>query len=398
MRSEQKSIFFASACLSIGTILLWSGVTLFILSNQGVASFNAGNAAHRVREKLDFVIPLGVTLFLLSLPHIAWVIRHKPNVMGSVGIGLFLPPVAGVISNAIPLLSSGPLRGEGMLLLLLPIYGFQFAGTLVPFWIVFCLLLKHIASRRSVRVAWVLAITAVALSLISIAVLVRVRISSERPFAAIKNHDLQDLERQLRSGHSANATDFQGVSLLQYAVFERSYEITELLLKSGANADYVNKWGHTALAEVGPEGSTQENERIFSLVLAHSTTPELDQEAFWQTIRFGAVNRLEQLVKRGSTFHVTYSEPAIREALDKKNLKLLAALIRLGSDVNAIDSYLQRTPLMLAASSCYQDAVQLLLENGADVNLKDRNGKTALEYLRCEEPERASIIEYFRSK
>jgi len=51
-----------------------------------------------------------------------------------------------------------------------------------------------------------------------------------------------------------------------------------------------------------------------------------------------------------------------------------------GADVNAMYSDVRMTALMLAALADCADAVRLLLENGADVNLGDLTGFTALTY------------------
>lgn len=52
-----------------------------------------------------------------------------------------------------------------------------------------------------------------------------------------------------------------------------------------------------------------------------------------------------------------------------------------------------RTPMMNAAAHCRLDSVVMLLEFGADPNLTDPDGKTALDHV-CTEPEdqRAEII------
>jgi ankyrin repeat protein len=63
---------------------------------------------------------------------------------------------------------------------------------------------------------------------------------------------------------------------------------------------------------------------------------------------------------------------------------VLRALLRNGADPDkgTADG---RTPLMNAAAQCRAESVQVLLEFKADPNIKDADGKTALDYV-CSEP------------
>ena len=49
------------------------------------------------------------------------------------------------------------------------------------------------------------------------------------------------------------------------------------------------------------------------------------------------------------------------------------------ANVNICDS-IQKTPVMYAAANGHIAAVELLLESGADLNLSDRDGNTALHH------------------
>ena len=57
----------------------------------------------------------------------------------------------------------------------------------------------------------------------------------------------------------------------------------------------------------------------------------------------------------------------------------LSALISYGADINTTDLH-KRTPLMVASKYCGVKEVTLLIEHGAKVDLQDRNGDTALHY------------------
>lgn len=65
----------------------------------------------------------------------------------------------------------------------------------------------------------------------------------------------------------------------------------------------------------------------------------------------------------------------------KESLGTIRKLIINGANVNYIEPYNKRTPLIMATRQFFFSAVKLLIEKGADVNAKDYNGVTAFMYL-----------------
>ena len=66
-----------------------------------------------------------------------------------------------------------------------------------------------------------------------------------------------------------------------------------------------------------------------------------------------------------------------------------ALLIKRGADVNALtQTEGASTPLHWAVAAANNDGVRMLLNAGADSEIKDSNGKTVLEYL-CNAPQEA---------
>jgi hypothetical protein len=60
---------------------------------------------------------------------------------------------------------------------------------------------------------------------------------------------------------------------------------------------------------------------------------------------------------------------------------IVTMLIENGADVNSKDKF-SRTPLHMAATTDKIHVVKLLIENGADINAQDHNGRTPLAYAR----------------
>ena len=80
-------------------------------------------------------------------------------------------------------------------------------------------------------------------------------------------------------------------------------------------------------------------------------------------------------------------------AADKGDINTVRALLNIGADVNAKNRQ-GRTALIAAAESGHTNTVKLLLENGADVNAKDIYGETAL--IRAAKKGHTKIIELLK--
>lgn len=389
-----KSRFLPAAICSASVCALWGVIAIYVISSKGVTSFHAGEIFTRLGEKSEWIIPIVLSLFVSSILQIVAFLRFKPPTYVAWICGLVLPPIAALVVYALPLLQSGSLRGESGMVLLLPIVGAQIGCTAIPPWIVFSILLRNISKARDSGFAWK---GAFMLAMIAIAVpfsFLAIRTSKEAGFAAIKEKNVPKLISLLDGGLDPNAVDYEGTPLLHYALFSRSFEATEVLLKHGANADYVNPGGYTALSYVGASSIVSGSDQLFDLVLGFSKNAATDEKAFWNSLLDGDVSRIKKLVERGSRLHIIQSEGVLRTAIDKRNSKALKALIELGSDVNAVDPYLKRSPLMLAASVGAIDMVKILVEAGADIQKKDRDGRMAVDYAQYSSTNKDEIIQY----
>ncbi|MET1056976.1 MAG: ankyrin repeat domain-containing protein [Pedobacter sp.] len=71
----------------------------------------------------------------------------------------------------------------------------------------------------------------------------------------------------------------------------------------------------------------------------------------------------------------------IHEAVLNRDIAAIEALIKSGTDLNAVDDKYRRTALMLACEYPSAPAVKLLAEGAADVNFKTGSGETAAFFL-----------------
>jgi len=81
--------------------------------------------------------------------------------------------------------------------------------------------------------------------------------------------------------------------------------------------------------------------------------------------------------------HTDLSEPilSLQEAAAIGDVSLVNSLLEKGIGVDSRDNITQKTALQYAAISDHKDVVKLLLDKGADVNTKDKNGQTPLDII-----------------
>ena len=75
--------------------------------------------------------------------------------------------------------------------------------------------------------------------------------------------------------------------------------------------------------------------------------------------------------------NITQHNQTIFRAVHQGNLPWTHRLLGMGADVNVRDEN-GRTPLMCAAAKGYADMVQVLIQNGADPKLKNNTGESAM--------------------
>jgi len=79
----------------------------------------------------------------------------------------------------------------------------------------------------------------------------------------------------------------------------------------------------------------------------------------------------------------------------KGDIETVKKLIELGTDVNEKSNGM--TPLMIASRYNRVEIVELLLKNGANINLKDSKGKTALQHAeRSNAKETVAVLKAYK--
>jgi ankyrin repeat protein len=196
-----------------------------------------------------------------------------------------------------------------------------------------------------------------------------------------------------RKGLSAKMEIAEASTALIVATRLRKQPLVELLLTRGADVNFSDKHGVTALGWAQRLGHT---DIAAALRRAGAGEPEFLEgslhTALWTAARQGEVQKVEGLLKSGAA-----PDKAVEDR-EGKHIPLVSAargghlgvvelLLRNGANVNtgATENWSAGvTPLMAAARLGHLDVVKALLSAGADVHAKDRGfedgGETALHY------------------
>ncbi|XP_076101943.1 fibronectin type 3 and ankyrin repeat domains protein 1-like isoform X2 [Mytilus galloprovincialis] len=174
-------------------------------------------------------------------------------------------------------------------------------------------------------------------------------LTGEHLHRAIMRKDVEEIEKILDTGDvKIDVPDKYGFTGLMQASQKGFIEVVECLLNNGADVHSKNDAGKTALMLASYAGQLK--------------VVKILREA-------GA--RYEDFDRGGST--------SLHWAVDGGNTYLIEWMIQDGAEVNIPDHNCGWTPLLRCASvSGKRDVAYSLLSKGADINIQDRDGKTAL--------------------
>jgi len=183
------------------------------------------------------------------------------------------------------------------------------------------------------------------------------------------------LNENLRQDDDLNTPDETGITALQRASFRGDLEMVRFLIEHGAGIDYsANR------SEIPSHGRLQliGNEEAFSAI------NQLPSPLFY-AIQKGQIDVVRYLVNHGATLFPQINEitTALHQAMlprspRQSRLEIIAFLLATGQiDVNARNIY-GNTALHTAAEYGYVDVISLLLQAGANIEMRGQDGQTPL--------------------
>jgi ankyrin repeat protein len=208
------------------------------------------------------------------------------------------------------------------------------------------------------------------------------------------------LER-IRTGTDVNAPQPDGTRPIHWAVYKVDYELIAALIAKKANLNVKNEFGSTPLAQAAELADA----KMVKMLLDGGAEPEGanpdGQTALMLAIKTGEVDVVELLIKGGANVNTVEKfhkqTPLMWAAAAPKNAgAMVKLLLSKGADVKARSLFTDwpsqitnepraqyrpvggLTPLLYAARDGCYECVEALLAGGADVNIPTPEGVTAL--------------------
>lgn len=237
-------------------------------------------------------------------------------------------------------------------------------------------------------------------------------------FESIRSGSTTELEKQLTNGASANDS-LGGYSALMAATLSGSIEQMKLLIDHGANVNFIAQSGMTALWLAVPDMDKAK------LLLDHGADVNHKIQGYGILVKLatipGTINLVRLLVNKGADLKksapdnflvynaaqsgdtallgfflrngfnardtISFGDYPINGALFYRNSAAVKMLVENGADVNISSKAFQLpafngfSPLMYAALNNDKASFYYLLDHGANPNMKNNNGYTALMLL-----------------
>lgn len=206
---------------------------------------------------------------------------------------------------------------------------------------------------------------------------------------AVRNNCYKCVELLLQSGADPNVFVRGEFSPLIYAATMGSFDIVKLLVNAGANINYSNRRGDTALMMASYSCKKFSEQIIDYLVTSGANVNSRNNDGETALIFAclqSCLRNVEALIKHGanpnlldhdrrSPLVVTLQKSDQNDDSDK----IAQILIEAGADLSVVDSN-GNTTLILASDNGYQGAVYSIIRKAPElINIANRDGETALQ-------------------
>ena len=193
---------------------------------------------------------------------------------------------------------------------------------------------------------------------------------------ATKNNRRETVDFLIASGLTIDARDSKGDSPLHFACMAADRDLVEVLLKNGANVNFTNNARMMPIHEACKSGQKDivklllSNGAVVNVVSNQNITP------LYVAYEQSRKELLEMLMKFGAN---DFLLPQLHLFCFLGKEEKVTRLLAVGAEINSKDKH-GRTPLHVCCQEGYGAIVKTCMERGANVNNKDNKGLTALHY------------------
>lgn len=214
-----------------------------------------------------------------------------------------------------------------------------------------------------------------------------------RLLEAVKRQDKEAVRSLLKERIDVNARQGDGATALAWAADRNGLEMADLLLRAGADANAANEYGVTPLSLACANGNGAMVERLLKGGGNPNAARATGETPLMTCARVGAVEAVKLLLARGANVNAKDTErgqTALMWAAAQKHSDVVQALVDYKADVQARSAVLPLykptqpityspnvhfpetkggfTPLLFAAQAGDLESVRILLAAGARVN------------------------------
>lgn len=200
--------------------------------------------------------------------------------------------------------------------------------------------------------------------------------------------DSDRIKKYIESRADLNTEDEKGDTLLCYAAKSGNMQIVKLLVEAGADVNTGSKWPPLYVAV------DNNNTELAEYLIDKGAQVDPDNDWEWTPLQeapyAAGVEMVKLLLENGADINAG-PWTALYAAVDKDRKDIVEFLIQNGADVNANE---WGNPVLCYACSLNDPGIlKLLINNNADIHIKDTGGRTCLHWaMRNENIEIAEIL------
>ncbi|WP_072682356.1 ankyrin repeat domain-containing protein [Arcobacter sp. LA11] len=195
---------------------------------------------------------------------------------------------------------------------------------------------------------------------------------------------IESIKILIKNGIEINAEDNYGKTVLSEAVDKIDGMMIRFLLENGASINHINSSGRTVLQDAALE----ENEKVFQILMSKnpdlSLTDHYGRTVLFDAVEGGNLSIIKEVINNIDDINIVDNNgrSALFYSVLKENDLVTKFLISNGIDINIVDKKRQSAlfnAVILGSNNI--SIIELLLEKGIKLNIKDYAEKTILDEI-----------------